>query len=49
MDGRNMKLVIARFFEIDNPLLKYASNVASQYSEDGIIAHIVNTLAPENM
>ena len=43
-----MQLVIARFFEIDNPLLKYSKNVTSQDGEDGIIEHIVKTLALEN-
>jgi hypothetical protein len=43
-----MQLTIARFFEIDNPLIKYASNVSSQDGEDGIIEFIIKTIAPDN-
>lgn len=33
-----------RFYEVESPLLKYQYNVESQNGEDGIIAHIFNTL-----
>lgn len=43
-----MKLAIARFFQIENPLAKYAENVTSQNGEDGIIQHIVEVISPTN-
>jgi hypothetical protein len=43
-----MKLAIARFFQVENPLVKYANNVTSQNGEDGIIEHIVSVISPAN-
>jgi hypothetical protein len=45
MTGRQCALVR---YEITSPLLKYSSNVTSQYGEDGIIAHIVSVIRPDN-
>jgi hypothetical protein len=37
------------FFNVNSPLLKYASNVESQNGEDGIINHIFSVLPPEDI
>jgi hypothetical protein len=34
--------------KINSPLLKYASDVTSQFGEDGIIAHICDVIRPKN-
>jgi hypothetical protein len=36
------------FFELDNPLLKFASNATSQCGEDGILNRIFEIVAPQN-
>ena len=34
--------------EVDSPLLRYSSDVTSQFGEDGIIAHILSVIEPAN-
>ena len=43
-----MKIALARFFKVDNPLSKYAKDITSQNGEDGIIEHIIKTISPSN-
>lgn len=45
MTARQCSLVMHK---IVSPLLQYKSNVTSQYGEDGIIAHIVSVIRPDN-
>lgn len=41
-----MQKILKSFFTKDSPLERYASDVTSQYGEDGIIAHIMSVLKP---
>jgi hypothetical protein len=41
-----MILRLERFFHVSSPLLQHVRNVTSQFGEDGILAHIINTIQP---
>lgn len=43
-----MILRIERFFQVSSPLLQHARNVTSQFGEDGLIAHVIDTIQPES-
>ncbi|MFZ5523982.1 MAG: hypothetical protein ACOY9D_07885 [Pseudomonadota bacterium] len=43
-----MKLALARFFQVGNPLSRYSKDITSQNGEDGIVEHIIGVISPEN-
>lgn len=43
-----MILKLRRLFSLESPLLRYVANVTSQFGEDGILAHIIKVIEPEN-